>query len=100
VLVGGGTDIDGAAIARIVGKVPAKRAAATVDHMIDDYKAGREDGEIFRNYATRRGLKHFRALIEPFAAAPKFSDDPLMFVDHEANKLFSLDEMGEGECAV
>ena len=100
VLVGGGTDIHGAAVARIVGKIPAKRIAAAVDHMIDDYKTAREDGEIFRQYAERRGLKHFRALIAPFAAAPKFSDDPLMFVDHEANKLFSLDEMGEGECAV
>lgn len=100
VLVGGGTDIDGAAIARIVGKVPAKRIAKAVNFMIDDYKAGREDGEIFRAYAERQGLKYFRSLIEPFSAPPKFSDDPLMFVDHEANKLFSLDEMGEGECAV
>ena len=100
VLVGGGTDIEGAAIARIVGKVPAKRIAQAVDVMIEDYKDARQDGEIFRHYAERRGLKHFRALLTPLATPPKFTDDPLMFVDYEANKLFSLDEMGEGECAV
>lgn len=100
VLIGGGTDIQGAAVGRIVGKVPAKRVAAAVDLVIDDYKADRLDGEIFRHYAERRGLKHFRGLLQPFGDPPKFTDDPLMFVDHEANKLFNLDEMGEGECAV
>ena len=100
VLVGGGTDIDGAAVARIVGKVPAKRIAQAVDVLIDDYKRARNDDEIFRDYAVRRGLPHFRGVLAPLATAPKFSQDPLMFVDHGANKLFSLDEMGEGECAV
>ncbi len=33
-------------------------------------------------------------------AAPRLTEDPMMFVYHEANKLFSLDEMGHGECAV
>ena len=99
-LIGGGTDIEGAGIARIVGKVPAKRVADAVHAVIDDYKAARDDGEIFRDYSQRRGLKHFRGLLGQFSAPPKFTDDPLMFVDHEANKLFNLDEMGEGECAV
>ena len=100
VLIGGGADIDGSAIARIVGKVPAKRVADAVNMLVDDYKAGRDEGEIFRRYSERRGLKYFRGLLQPFSAPPKFTDNPLMFVDHEANKLFNLDEMGEGECAV
>jgi len=31
---------------------------------------------------------------------PKFEEDPMAFVDWGSNKLFSLEEMGEGECAV
>jgi hypothetical protein len=31
---------------------------------------------------------------------PRYEDDPMAFVDHNATSLFSLDEMGEGECAV
>ena len=31
---------------------------------------------------------------------PKYEEDPMAFVDWGANKLFSLEDMGEGECAV
>ena len=35
-----------------------------------------------------------------FAGMPTFEEDPMAFVDWGATKLFSLDEMGEGECSV
>ncbi len=99
-LLGGGIDAHGSSVARIVTKIPAKRIVEAVDTLIDDYKAGRDDGEIFRAFVDRRGLKYFRALLEPLTAVPKFSENPMFYVDNLATKLFSLDEMGEGECAV
>ncbi len=97
--IGGGGDGE-AAIARIVGKVPARRVPEAVDRLLDDYRAGRAEGEPFRAYVERQGLKYFRALLADLTKPPKFTDNPLLFVDHAAVKLFSLDEMGEGECAV
>ena len=32
--------------------------------------------------------------------APEFTQDPMAFVDWGQTKLFTLDDMGEGECAV
>jgi sulfite reductase (ferredoxin) len=99
-LLGGGIDAHGSSIGRVTSKIPAKRVADVVNTLIDDYKANRTDGEIFRAYFVRQDIKYFRALVEPFTDTPQFAEDPMMFVDYEANKLFSLDEMGEGECAV
>ena len=99
-LLGGAIDSDGAAIGRVTARIPVKRVPQVVDQLIDDYKAGRDGQETFRRYVERREIPYFRNLLEPQTATPKFSTNPLEFVDNGATKLFSLDEMGEGECAV
>ena len=102
IFLGGRIDREGASIGRPVTKVPARRVPAAVNLLLDDYASGHEDGEGFRAYTGRQGLKYFRALLDTsgLTATPKFTENPLEFVDNDAAKLFSLDEMGEGECAV
>ena len=57
---------------------------------------------IFADLVGRSSLepKHGRAAPLDYKEMPRYEDDPMAFVDYGATKLFSLDEMGEGECAV
>jgi len=99
-LIAGKGDGPDARIAKHVMKISAKRVPEAVAALIEHYKGERNEGEPFGDWALRVGIPHVKELMAGFAAMPKFEEDPMAFVDWGANKLFSLDEMGEGECAV
>jgi sulfite reductase (ferredoxin) len=81
-------------------KISAKRVPDAVNALIEHYKNERNDGEPFGDWALRVGTPHVKELMAGFGEMPKYEEDPMAFVDWGANKLFSLDDMGEGECAV
>jgi sulfite reductase beta subunit-like hemoprotein len=99
-LIAGRGDGPDARIGKHVMKIAAKRIPEAVVTLIDHYKAERSEGEPFADWAIRVGNDHIKELMAGYATMPKFEEDPMAFVDWGANKLFSLDDMGEGECAV
>lgn len=98
-LVGGRGEGDGR-IARHVMKVAARRVPDAAVALLRAYLDDRAAGEPFGDWALRTGPGGIRQLLADFAEMPAFSEDPMAYVDWGATKLFSLDEMGEGECAV
>jgi sulfite reductase beta subunit-like hemoprotein len=95
VYVGGGIRADGADFGRLLGKVPARRAAATMERLLDYYI--REGGTNHTFWATvpTDKLRSLIADLTELAEADAVSDD---FIDLGETQAFELVE-GEGECA-
>ena len=89
-----------ARIGKHVMKVAAKRIPEAVMTLIGHYQQDRSEGEPFADWALRVGNDHIREVLADYKAMPVYNEDPMAFVDWGANKLFSLEDMGEGECAV
>ena len=98
-LLGGRGDQEGV-IARHVMKIATRRIPEAVTTLIQHYVADRRDGEIFRDYVHRVGTGYIQELLAEYKAMPEFEKDPMAYVDWGASKLFTLDDMGEGECSV
>jgi sulfite reductase beta subunit-like hemoprotein len=99
-LIAGKGDGPDARIGKHVMKLPAKRIPEAVNTLIESYVGERSNGEPFADWAIRVGNDHIKEVMADFAQMPKYEEGPMAFVDWGANKLFSLDDMGEGECAV
>ncbi|OGO51698.1 MAG: hypothetical protein A2148_10055 [Chloroflexi bacterium RBG_16_68_14] len=85
---------------QLLARLPARRAPQAVRALVEDYRSRRLPEERFRPFARRVGLGELRAVIAPLLPPPAFVEDPEAYLDWEATKLFSLEERGEGECAV
>jgi sulfite reductase (ferredoxin) len=99
-LIAGKGDGPDARIAQHVMKIAAKRVPDAVTSLIERYQGERNEGEPFGDWAVRMGTGYIKELMLDYADMPKYEEDPMAFVDWGAFKLFSLEDMGEGECAV
>ena len=99
-LIAGKAEGADARIGKHVMKVAAKRIPDALKTLIEHYQEDRNKDEVFGDWAIRVGNDHIKEVLSEYKAMPRYEDDPMAFVDHGATKLFSLDEMGEGECAV
>jgi len=99
-LIGGKPDGEDARIGKHVMKVAAKRIPDALKTLLGEYQSDRADGEEFSAWALRVGNDRIKEVLADYKDMPRYEEDPMAFVDYGATKLFSLDEMGEGECAV
>jgi ferredoxin-nitrite reductase/sulfite reductase (ferredoxin) len=86
--------------AQLLARVPARRVPQAVSALVDHYQSRRFAEEPFRSFARRVGRAALCAVVAPYLQPPTFLEDPGAFFDWEAGRPFSLDERGEGECAV
>ena len=98
-LLGGSAQGEGR-LAKLTMKIPARRAPDAFEKLLDAYVSERNDGEPFAAWSSRVGTAHVQELLAEFKAVPAFTEDPMAYVDWGQTKLFTLDDMGEGECAV
>lgn len=82
-----------------VGAVPSKNAPQVIDALTDAYVAGREHAETFRDWSQRQGKRALRGLLEPFMDVPDFASNPEFYTDHSDARLFTMGDLGVGECA-
>ena len=54
----------------------------------------------FAGWSERKGTAAVQELLADYKIVPEFTKDPMAFVDWGQSKFFTLDDMGEGECAV
>ena len=99
-LIAGKGEGSDARIGTHVMKIAAKRVPDAVTTLIEHYQEDRSEGEPFGDWAIRVGKAHVQEVLADYKEMPTFEKDPMSFVDWSSNKLFSLDDMGEGECAV
>ncbi|HXE79842.1 MAG TPA: nitrite/sulfite reductase [Vicinamibacterales bacterium] len=99
VMVGGGPTADGnAAFGRVVAKIPARRAPAALERLIDFYRSSRQPGETpvaFFQRAEFDKVKTLLADLEPLSPEEATPED---FIDLGETKEFAPEVM-EGECA-
>ena len=87
-------------LSKLTMKMPAKYIPDAVDKLIDAYVGGRNEGEKFASWSERTGTAAVQELLAEYKQPPEFNQDPMAYVDWGQSKLFTLDDMGEGECAV
>jgi sulfite reductase beta subunit-like hemoprotein len=95
VYVGGGIRADGADFGRLLGKVPARRAAATLERLLDFYIAG---GGTSHAFWTAVPIEQLRALIAGLGELSEADAVEHDFIDLGETRAFEVVD-GEGECA-
>jgi sulfite reductase beta subunit-like hemoprotein len=98
-LLGGNARGEGR-IAKLTMKMPARYIPDAVEKLVDAYVGGRDEGEKFGDWSGRVGTVYVQELLADYKIVPEFTQDPMAYVDWGQTKLFTLDDMGEGECAV
>jgi sulfite reductase beta subunit-like hemoprotein len=96
----GGSGAGEGAIGKSVMKIAARYVPDAVMQLIEHYRSDRHEGEPFRDYVRRVGTGYLKELLDEYREMPDFERDPMAFVDWGATKLFDLEGLGEGECAV
>ena len=99
VLLGGRVSEDDVVFGTSVIKIPAKNAPAATKLSLEDYKAGKENGETFGEYFDRKGKAYFRDLLSPLKDLPEIEKSPESYIDYGSTEKFSLEDRGQGECA-
>jgi sulfite reductase beta subunit-like hemoprotein len=96
VYVGGGIGADKASFGRLIGKVPARRASAALERLLDFYNAAGATSHAFWSTISADVLKTLISDLTRFDEADATEAD---FVDLGESKPFEI-QTGEGECAV
>ncbi|MBI2846679.1 MAG: nitrite/sulfite reductase, partial [Chloroflexi bacterium] len=99
-LMGGGIGDKGARLVQPVMKIPSKRVPAAISRVLDYYREAHLSGEGFTDFFWRVGVEEIRERLSDFKVLPRIEEDPMSYVDWGAFTLFTLEERGEGECAV
>ena len=81
-------------------KIPARYIPDAVEKLVGAYVEQRDDGEKFASWTSRVGTPHVQEILAEYKIMPEFNKDPMAYVDWGQSKFFTLDDMGEGECAV
>jgi sulfite reductase (NADPH) hemoprotein beta-component len=95
VYVGGGIRADGADFGRLIGKVPARRAAATLERLLDFYIAEGGTSHAFWAGVPTDKLRSLITDLSELADKDAIEDD---FIDLGEARAFEVID-GEGECA-
>jgi sulfite reductase (ferredoxin) len=98
-LLGGNAQGDGR-LGKLTMKLPARHIPDAVEKLIDAYVGERTDGEKFAAWSARVGTPHVQEVLAEYKVVPQFNENPMAYVDWGQTKFFTLDDMGEGECAV
>ena len=96
VYVGGGIATDRANFGRLIGKVPARRAGATLERLLDFYNAAGATSHAFWQTVSADVLKTLIADLTHLDEADATDED---FIDLGQATAFEV-QSGEGECAV
>lgn len=98
-MLGGNAQGEGR-LAKLTMKIPARYAPDAFEKLVGTYTSERNDGEAFGTWTQRVGTPRVQELLAEYRVVPEFNKDPMAFVDWGQTKFFTLDDMGEGECAV
>lgn len=98
-MLGGRTSDAGAVFGTSVIKLPAKNVPDAVRTTIEGYKKDRQEGETFIEFFDRMGKGYFVDLLASLKELPDIEESPHSYIDFNADKKFSLEDRGQGECA-
>ena len=99
VVLGGQWSENAGSYGLAIGAVPSKRIPDTVTRITGRYVREREDGESFQAYIRRIGKAECKVMIQDLAEIPSHAADPSFYSDWHDPRVYTLGDMGIGECA-
>ncbi len=82
-----------------IGSVPSKRIPEVVDAITAKFVNERDAEENFQDWIARLGKKELGVLIGDLKSVPAFEEDPTFYTDWGDARVFTMGDMGIGECA-
>jgi sulfite reductase (ferredoxin) len=82
-----------------MGAVPSKRIPEVVDLLADAWMSERQADESFQGWIARLGKVAIKSKLKPLMAIPDFVVDSSLFTDWADDRVFTLGDLGVGECA-
>ncbi len=82
-----------------VGAVPAKCVPDVLEALTERYVAERAADETFQTWVKELGRKEIKAMLQPFTKLPSFEENPSYFSDWGDSRVYTIDDIGVGECA-
>jgi sulfite reductase (ferredoxin) len=99
VVLGGQWQENAGSYGLAVGAVPAKRVPDVLEALTNRYDAERAEDENFQTWVKNLGRKEIKAMLQPFMQLPGFDDTPEYFSDWGDSRVYTIDDIGVGECA-
>ncbi|MFK7843777.1 MAG: nitrite/sulfite reductase [Rhodothermales bacterium] len=99
VVLGGTWKDNAASFGLAMGAVPSKLIPDTLEAITKAFVSGKAADETFQTWVTRLGKKEVREIIKPFMITPDFETQPGFFSDWGDPRVFTLNDLGIGECA-
>ena len=99
VVLGGQWQQNAGSYGLAVGAVPARRVPEVLEALTERYVAERGEGENFQTWVKDLGRKEIKAMLQPYMKLPSFEDNPGYFSDWGDSRVYTIDDIGVGECA-
>jgi sulfite reductase (ferredoxin) len=99
VVLGGQWQENAGSYGLAVGAVPAKRVPDVLEALTNRYVAERADDENFQTWVKNLGRKEIKAMLQSFMELPSFEEKPELFTDWGDSRVYTIDDIGIGECA-
>jgi len=99
VVLGGKWQENAGAYGLAIGTVPSKRIPEVVELIAERYVRERAGQESFQEFTKRVGKQDLRGMLEPFMQVPSFESDPSYYSDWRDPRVFTIGDLGAGECA-
>ena len=99
VVLGGQWQENAGAYGLAVGAVPARRVPDVLEALTERYVAERGADENFQAWVKNLGRKEIKAMLQPYMKLPKFEEAPVYFSDWGDSRVYTIDDIGVGECA-
>lgn len=98
-VVGGQWENNGGSYGMAIGAIPSKRVPEAVKRIVAKFDAERQVDESFHTYIGRVGKKEIRAMVDELQVIPTFEQDPNFYSDWGDPRVYTIGDMGVGECA-
>jgi sulfite reductase (ferredoxin) len=98
-VIGGQWKNNAGAYGLAIGAIPSKRVPEFTKRITAMYAKDRQEGENFQAFVTRIGKKTIRAMVEELQVMPSHEQDPSYYSDWGDPREYTIEDMGEGECA-
>ncbi len=99
VVLGGQWQENAGSYGLAVGAVPAKSVPDVLEALTERYVAERAADENFQTWVKELGRKEIKAMLQPFTKLPSFEENPAFFSDWGDSRVYTIDDIGVGECA-
>lgn len=98
-MLGGQFENNGGAFGIGTGGVPSKAVPAVVERLTENYVAGRQPNEKFREWVERTGKATIMESLQDLLEVPAYEKDKSFYVDWGDVREYSVKDKGIGECA-